>query len=258
VKKDIILQLRKLEYTYPKSESAVLSIAHWEMNHGEHVFLSGASGSGKTTLLNVICGLLVPTSGVVDVLSQNIYQLKSSTRDAFRAAHLGIVFQQFNLIPYLSVIDNLKTARFFNQVIQQQSNLPSVESLAKELLERLQLPVAILQQRADQLSVGQMQRVAIARALINQPKLLIADEPTSALDEDATHGFMTLLFDSLKQFGTTALFVSHDRRLSQFFEHKVSLSAINTVAVSLSTDSDVVAGQDGLTSQDAANMKGCA
>ncbi|GBL03710.1 ABC transporter ATP-binding protein [Glaciecola sp. KUL10] len=222
------IDINKLTFSYPKSKHSVLDIANLKIEQGQHTFLSGASGSGKSTLLNLLCGMLVPTSGSIDVLGQELGQLSPSQTDAFRAKHLGVVFQQFNLIPYLSVFDNLKTAAYFASDDAQHSE--NLLERCQQICQSLKLPDSILAQSAGSLSVGQAQRVAIARAMINAPKILIADEPTSALDEDATLGFLALLFEVSSKHDTTILFVSHDKRLADRFEQHIRLSDINSAA----------------------------
>ncbi|MCL4161601.1 UNVERIFIED_CONTAM: hypothetical protein GTU68_063639 [Idotea baltica] len=200
----------------------VLQIDDWQVDHGEHVFIHGLSGSGKSTLLNLLAGILVADSGDVKVLGQSLSMMRAIKRDQFRAKSIGVVFQQFNLIPYLSVIDNIQLAVHFSgkaNVIDQQH--------CQELFSGLNLDLALMDRPAEWLSVGQQQRVAIARALINRPKLLIVDEPTSALDNEAKQGFMTMLVRLAKNNQTTLIFVSHDQTLLPFFTRKVSMSDLN-------------------------------
>ncbi len=186
------------------------------------MFLQGASGSGKSTLLSLLAGTLKASSGTLQILGTDLTSLSSRRRDRFRAEHIGIVFQQFNLIPFLTVEGNLKLAsRFVNQSVS------GTEVRAKKLLESLRLDSAILERRADRLSVGQQQRVAIARAFINQPEILLADEPTSALDTEARDLFMQLLMSVREATGCTLIFASHDSSLASFFETKIVLKEIN-------------------------------
>ena len=148
------------------------------------------------------------------------HALSASQRDQFRAQHIGVIFQQFNLIPYLNILDNIKLAAHFSLYSPAQAN----ETMSY-IIDRLSLSQRTLQQRL--LSVGQQQRVAIARALINQPSIIIADEPTSALDSDAKDDFIQLLFESTHQIGSTILFVSHDQSLAKHFERRIQLNDIN-------------------------------
>lgn len=219
------IDIQGLVFHYGKTEvKPVLNVGHWRVAKGERVFLHGPSGSGKSTLLNLIAGTLASQKGQISVLGQDLAALSGSKRDRFRAQHVGVVFQQFNLIPYLTVRQNVEAAVHFASGDKTQT-----EARLKSLFNHLQLNEALMDQRADALSVGQQQRVAIARALINQPELLIVDEPTSALDAAARDGFMQLLVSSCEESGTTLLFVSHDEALAQFFTRRTSMAEINHV-----------------------------
>lgn len=217
------VMLHDLQFQYPeKSAIRILDIPFWSITQGDRLFIQGASGSGKSTLLNLIAGILIATHGKIEVLGQDLSQLSPAQRDRFRAQHIGVVFQQFNLIHYLSVIDNVRLAAYF-----ANKNLLEVESQAQRLFSALDLDESLFTQKADQLSVGQQQRVAIARALINQPEILIADEPTSALDQAARDRFIeTLLTLSIAQ-KTTLIFVSHDNTLASYFQHHINLTELN-------------------------------
>ena len=197
----------------------VLSIDRWRVAAGSSTFLRGPSGSGKSTLLHLVCGLLSPSAGALTVCGQDMRRLRGHARDRFRARHIGVVFQQFNLLPYLTVNDNLRIAARFG------ARGGSLEPAA--LLERLRLPRALLARQAGSLSVGQQQRVAIARALTNRPALLIADEPTSALDADARDAFVDLLLQPASAGRPTVLFHSHDASLASHFQHSTDLTALN-------------------------------
>lgn len=197
-----------------------MSLAYWEVQTGERVFLHGDSGSGKTTLLNLLAGVLKPDSGEISLLDQPFSSLPTRKRDQFRAKHIGVVFQQFNLVPHLSVLKNIRLAAYF------ANNKASVESKAASMLKALRLPPEVLHQSAGNLSVGQQQRVAIARALINKPEILLVDEPTSALDTNARDAFMTMLTALCESQNTTLLFVSHDLSLEKYLSSSVSLKTL--------------------------------
>jgi putative ABC transport system ATP-binding protein len=215
------ITIRNLHYRYAAGSDFGLSVDYLHVDRGSSVFLQGASGSGKSTLLSLLCGLLTPEAGSIVVLGQELTALSGRARDRFRAWHIGLIFQQFNLVPFLSVQDNiLLAAHFGHGTTGKQRELPA-------LLSRLQLPRTLLTRRADTLSVGQQQRVAIARAIINAPELLIADEPTSALDADARDGFMSLLFELQRERGMTLLFVSHERSLAARFSTVLDMQALN-------------------------------
>ena|SRR3990167_748574 len=211
-----------LQFGYPRTGESVLDILNWQVERGTQVFLKGASGSGKSTLLNLLAGILAAPPGSVRLLNQDLAALSSRQRDRFRARHVGMVFQQFNLIPYLSVIDNIQLASHFAGLARS-----ATLERAQQLFDALKLHTALLQQRADQLSVGQQQRVAIARALINGPEILLADEPTSALDSELRDRFIQLLLELCQQQKSTLIFVSHDMQLAHQFSRVVTLDSIN-------------------------------
>jgi putative ABC transport system ATP-binding protein len=213
------IEVENLQHGYTRG-SIDLKIENWQIQHGDHVFLHGESGSGKTTLLNLIAGILTPQTGEVRLLGQTFSGLSARKRDQFRARHIGVVFQQFNLIPYLTVLQNIMVAGYFAK------KSDDIERRATQLLTELKLPTSILQQQASQLSVGQQQRVAIARALINQPELLIVDEPTSALDAGARDTFMRILLDICRSKLTTLLFVSHDMSLQRYFSSSIDIHSL--------------------------------
>lgn len=222
-----VIKLNNLEFSYPQApDQSILSIGSWEVQQGEHVFLYGPSGSGKSTLLNLLTGMVEPSSGSVSILGTDLSSLKNKQKDKFRAQHIGFVFQQLNLIPYLSVKDNILLADFFTP---KSSNKADVDAHLTHLIERLNLPLSILEQPASQLSVGQQQRVAIARAMINKPELLIADEPTSALDQNSRDAFIELLFKLVEESNATLVFVSHDKTLASHFGNVLDIESINQV-----------------------------
>lgn len=193
---------------------------------GERVFLHGPSGSGKTTLLGLIAGVLTPTSGRLRVLDTDLATLRPAARDAFRGERLGYLFQLFNLIPYLSVVDNITLPVRLHGARRARLQGTAPETAARSLAEALELG-AYLDTPVTQLSVGQQQRVAAARALIGSPSLVIADEPTSALDADLRDRFLELLFAQCDSAGATLLFVSHDLSLGARFDRTLSLPTLN-------------------------------
>jgi putative ABC transport system ATP-binding protein len=218
------LSMEQVSFHYSKSTQAIIHIPSWQVKAGQKLFISGQSGSGKSTLLNLICGTLTPTQGRISILGTYFSGLSSGKRDEFRANHIGVVFQQFNLIPYLSVEQNVQLAAYFGKGLT-----PEVNTLIARNMQMLQLPQSLLAQRADQLSVGQQQRVAILRALINQPQIIIADEPTSGLDKQAQAGFIELLLQCVEQTQATLLFVSHDIELARYFDQHISLHELQKV-----------------------------
>ncbi len=214
------IEISDVKFGYAANKPDVLNIAQWTVAPKEKVFVQGASGSGKSTLLNLLTGTLVPREGNIRLLGQAFSALPSRKRDAFRARHIGAVFQQFNLISYLSVQQNIEAAAYFAGQLGS-----STVDTAKALMAQLQLPEHLLGERADSLSVGQQQRVAIARALINQPELVIVDEPTSALDASARDTFMQLLLSTTAD--CAVVFVSHDAHLARYFDKTAGMSELN-------------------------------
>lgn len=212
------------------SAKPVLDIPELVVRRGEKVFIRGPSGSGKTTLLGLLGGVLTPSAGHVRVLGTELNSLTAVQRDHFRARHVGFIFQMFNLIPYLSVLDNVTLPLNFAsdrwQAVQRSGRSPQEE--ARRLLGHLGLTdPTLLERPVTGLSIGQQQRVASARALIGSPELVIADEPTSALDFDTRSAFIQLLFNECEAAGSTLLFVSHDRSLESLFDRCLSLQEIN-------------------------------
>lgn len=211
------VQIADLGFRYSNAGPPILSINAWEVGRHERVFLYGESGSGKSTLLNLIAGLQVPQVGSLKVHGTELADLSVRQRDRFRAKHVGVVFQQFNLIPYLSVADNVLLAAHFGDGAQQ-----SGRDRTTELLDAVNLPT-LGDRRADQLSIGQQQRVAIVRALINSPELLLVDEPTSALDTVNRDAFLDLLFNVVETAGSAMVFVSHDPSIAERFENRTAI-----------------------------------
>lgn len=218
------IKLHNLNYTFQGSSLPVLSIPAWQVARNERVFLQGESGSGKSTLLGLLAGLQLPTLGEVEILGARMSALGAGKRDRFRAKHLGVVFQQFNLIPYLSALENVLLAAQFGT-----SDRRGARQRAIELLESVNLPSSLHDRKAAALSIGQQQRVAIVRALINEPSLLLVDEPTSALDHNNRDAFLALLFDMLADVDCAMVFVSHDPTIGRLFDTHVRLAELNQV-----------------------------
>ncbi|KAB7614275.1 ABC transporter ATP-binding protein [Amylibacter sp. SFDW26] len=222
-----ILKLKDVRYSWPGRFSFGLTVPEFDLTSGETVLLLGESGSGKSTLLSLICGTVSAQFGMVSVSGTDIASLSAGERDRFRAEQIGLIFQQFNLLPYASVLDNILLPLDFAPERRSRVNTPKEE--AKQLCQDLGLPRDVIDARAGTLSVGQQQRVATARALIGQPPLIIADEPTSALDAATQTTFLKLLFAQSKAHSTTLLMVSHDARLADQFDRVVQMSDISQV-----------------------------
>ena len=220
------IELTDIRFYYlDRPENIVLNIPSWSLSTGEQAFVQGPSGGGKSTLLGLLSGMLVPSEGKVTVLGQRLDNMSSRQRDQFRAMHIGYVFQQFNLMPYLNAIDNVLLATQFSN----QKNTSLLKSEIKALFNGLNIPEKEWNRPTRDLSIGQQQRVAIARALINKPQILIADEPTSSLDRENSEAFMRLLMSIVAENRMTLLFVSHDQSLATYFTKVESLNDFNRV-----------------------------
>lgn len=220
-----ILSLQQLEFSYKNRHKERLFVDQFQIAHTQHSFIYGPSGSGKSTLLKLICGTLLPQKGSVQVLTEDISRLSARNRDAFRGNHMGIIFQQFNLLPFASVLQNIEFALTFSKI--RRNKVQNFKQEVEHLLDSLKLdPRRYAHIKAAALSTGQQQRVAVARALIGSPELIIADEPTSALDDDATAAFMELTIKLAKEQQSTLIMVSHNQSLQQYFEHVYPLQKI--------------------------------
>ena len=219
-----ILSLKDVRYRWPGRTSFGLDIPDFSIARSESVLLLGESGSGKSTLLSLICGTITPQAGSVTLSGTDIASLSAGKRDRFRAEQIGLIFQQFNLLPYASVLDNILLPLRFAP--QRRARAGSAANTAKSLCIDLGLPQDAIAAQAGTLSVGQQQRVAAARALIGAPPLIIADEPTSALDAATQATFLNLLFAQARASGSTLLMVSHDARLGTHFDRVVQMSDV--------------------------------
>ena len=219
-----IIKIESLNFYWSKKSNFKIFVPSLEIKKGEKVLLLGESGSGKTTLLSLICGFLNPLSGSISINGNTINELSSKTKDKYRADNIGIIFQQFNLLPYANVVDNVLLPLYFSQA--RSKNIVNKRAAALELFKQLRLPDDIAQYRASNLSVGQQQRVAVARALIGNPSLIIADEPTSSLDTNAQQLFLDLMFKQISENNSTLLMVSHDKSLSNRFDRQININEI--------------------------------
>jgi len=233
---DAILELEDVLFGWDE-HSRLIGIDRFRVGRGESVFLRGPSGSGKSTLLGLIGGVIMPDEGRVLLSGVDIAAQRSSDRDRLRVDHMGVIFQQFNLLPYLSVLDNVTLPCLFSAkrraASRERFSAPAQEAV--DLITRLGLPAAVVDTAVNKLSVGQQQRVAVARALIGSPELIIADEPTSALDADNRDRFIKLLDEQRRASNASLLFVSHDRALASHFDRIVELEELNQPASALAT-----------------------
>ena len=219
--------MKDVRFRWPGRSSFAISVPNLLVQEGEAVLLLGESGSGKSTLLSLICGTILADSGKVTVSDTNLANLPGGKRDRFRAETIGVIFQQFNLLPFGSVLDNIMLPLRFAP--ERRARCSDARMKSVELCRALGLPDGIETAKAASLSVGQQQRVAVARALIGSPPILIADEPTSSLDETSQASFLDLMFDQVRAQGSTLLMVSHDPRLAARFDRTVQMSDIVTV-----------------------------
>ncbi len=224
------IRIAEAVFRWRAAQAPTLDIPALTVAAGEQVFINGPSGSGKTTLLNLLGGVSVPQSGTVEVLGRVLTALTGAARDAFRGDHVGFIFQQFNLVPYLDVVENVLLPCRFSALRRARAGEAAggSEAEARRLLGHMGLAGGVIDgHRVSELSVGQQQRVAAARALIGRPDLVIADEPTSSLDADAQAAFIDLLFAAIQATGASLVFVSHDRRLEGRFGRSLALAEIN-------------------------------
>jgi putative ABC transport system ATP-binding protein len=232
-----VVTLRDTRFAWHKQAHPVINIPHLDIKRGERVFLYGPSGSGKSTLLSIIAAVISPQSGSVVVDGVELTTLSGAAADRFRADHIGFIFQQFNLLPFLSVVENVQLPCQFSKLRGERVTDAgfTLTQEAGRLLQTMKLPRDLHASRSVmQLSVGQQQRVAAARALMGKPPLVIADEPTSSLDADARMAFIQLLFAELTETGASLVFVSHDTSLETLFDRSLSLSELNAHAQSVS------------------------
>ena len=227
--KTLIATGRNLTFRWGRGDT-ILDIAELSLQAGQRTLILGPSGCGKTTLLNLLSAINIPNSGSLELLGKKTQEMNGAERDVFRADHVGYVFQMFNLISYLSILENvllpIRFSKKRNQRLQAAGSGPRDEAL--RLLSQLGIDQRhFLKRSVNQLSVGQQQRVAAARALIGSPEIIICDEPTSALDDKAQEAFLGLLFKEVEESGGSLIFVSHDRALISRFDRIIMLPEIN-------------------------------
>ncbi|MFZ5964242.1 ABC transporter ATP-binding protein [Thalassococcus sp. BH17M4-6] len=213
-----------MAYRWPGQAGFALGVPALAVAAGESVLLLGESGSGKSTLLSLICGTILPDSGTVRVAGTDLATLSGGARDRFRAERIGVIFQQFNLLPFGTVADNILLPLLFAP--DRRARAGDAAAAAADLCTALGLPTGVMRSKASTLSVGQQQRVAVTRALIGQPPLIIADEPTSALDANSQAAFLDLLFRQTAAHDTALLMVSHDPRLGDRFDRVLRMEDI--------------------------------
>jgi putative ABC transport system ATP-binding protein len=217
----LAVNISNLRFRWSKQHSFALTIDNWQIEEGQSVFLYGPSGSGKSTLLNLLSGVTCANSGKIEIFGNDLTTLSAKNRDVFRANNIGVIFQQFNLLPFLSGQQNIQLASVFkSKKVVRDINFEN------DIYHKLSLSEEILQRKAKTLSVGQQQRIAVARALIGKPKLIIADEPTSALDTELRDSFIRLLLENATD--SSVIFVSHDKSLASVFDQQYDIRALQS------------------------------
>lgn len=216
-----VVRVQALRYSVsgPDGPVEIIDIPGFSVESGDRVVLHGPSGCGKTTFLHLLSGLLVPGSGELEVAGERLDRLSERLRDAFRARHVGYVFQSFNLLPALSALENVLLP-------MSLAGVPADRGYAESLLAEVDLKHR-LHHRPAQLSIGEQQRVAVARALAVKPSLLLADEPTGSLDERRSTEIMTLLEGAVSRHGCALIAVSHDPAVMSRFPRRVEFAGLN-------------------------------
>jgi putative ABC transport system ATP-binding protein len=217
-----VIELRDLEFRYDQSSFA-LQIGQLRLEAAEHAALIGPSGCGKTTLLNILAGVVLPHTGSVQVADEAVAQLADARRRDFRIRKIGLVFQNFELLDYLNVRDNILLPL---RVGRGLAVTAALRRRAEALAERLAIADK-LDRHPQQLSQGERQRVAVSRALLLQPSVILADEPTGNLDPANKFAVLDLLLDYARESGATLLTVTHDRELLDRFDRVVNFSELN-------------------------------
>jgi putative ABC transport system ATP-binding protein len=216
---DPAIQLDCISRHYTMGETSVRAVNELSLSvaHNEFLALLGSSGSGKSTLLNLIAGLDRPTSGSIFAHGQNIASLNSLDLARYRRNTIGMIFQSFNLLPRMTLEENVELPLRLAEVDRAER-----PARVREALERVRLTHR-LGHRPTELSGGEQQRVAIARALVNRPKILLADEPTGNLDSATGEAILTLLRDLQLQLGMTIVMVTHERPLAEAFADRLAI-----------------------------------
>ena len=210
-----LISVKNLNYSLGNNTKFSLKINKFILKKSDSFLIYGDSGLGKSTFLNLLSGTLRPKEGAINILGTNIVDSSSAVKDKIRGDHFGIVFQTFNLLPYITVKNNILLGKAYSN----RKQLLSSNDEVKILMDKLSLNYKdFVDRKAYELSIGQQQRVAVARALIGKPEIIIADEPTSALDQDNQKEFINLLFKSLDENEQGLIMVSHDKKLSNKFK----------------------------------------
>ena len=217
------LDIAGLSFRYGGNDGAAfqLDIGHLRLGRGEQMLLTGGSGSGKSTLLHLICGLMEPGSGEVKIGGQAIHALSGAARDRFRGQHVGMIFQNYNLLHGFSAAQNVMAALMFSKVPRGEHR-----AHAESLLKHLGIPDP--RRDPDRLSIGQQQRVAVARAVACKPTLVLADEPSASLDPDNAGVAMDLIQQTCREHEAALLCVSHDPAMAERFDRRVAIEELSS------------------------------
>jgi putative ABC transport system ATP-binding protein len=214
-----LIKIQNLKFRYG-NQGFSLFVENLEISQGEKLAIVGPSGSGKTTFLDLVAGIQLPRSGAVVVADTELSALNDEKRRNFRLTQMGLVFQEFELLEYLSVSDNIKLPFLINRTLK-------AVSVSSSMIAELASQVGIadkLSRRPRQLSQGEKQRVAICRALIHRPRVLLADEPTGNLDANNKNRIVDLLLEQASQTGSTLIVVTHDQALMDRFDKVIDVS----------------------------------
>ncbi|MBX3390141.1 MAG: ABC transporter ATP-binding protein [Phycisphaeraceae bacterium] len=217
--KNPALAISDLRFRYGGADSFGIEISSLSLAPGEQMLLTGGSGTGKSTLLQIIAGLVEPSHGSVLVAGRNIHSMHGAARDRFRGAHIGMIFQTFNLLLGFTASENVLAALMFSDLPKNEHNQRAVNLLHSLGIERINASV-------ETLSVGQQQRVAVARAVACRPALVLADEPTASLDPENSAAAIELIQRTCRENGSALLCTSHDPAIKSRFERVESLEAI--------------------------------
>lgn len=229
-----MIAINQIKFSWPRS-SFCLAIDELQIADGEKLAVIGPSGSGKTTLLNLLAGIQTVDHGTLTVAGTELKSLQDSKRRDFRCSKIGFVFQQFELLDYLNVKDNICLPFLINQNIASQRKKLANLDVIKELADSMGIGDK-LDCHPERLSQGEKQRVAICRALITKPKLILADEPTGNLDPKNKHRTLDLLFEQAQLNGQTIIVVTHDMSILDGFDRSIDFTDFHLVDSALNAE----------------------
>lgn len=218
--------MHDVQFSYRSARDRKLEVGALVIERGERVLLHGLSGSGKSTLLSLICGIYESLKGTILVDGKPMTGVLASKRDRLRADAIGYIFQSFNLVPYLSPLENVLLPATFSSARSRRAATSKAERKQHARMLLSALGVEDVARKSTQLSVGQQQRVAAARALFGSPPLLVADEPTSALDSVSRDRFLELFLGQAEQTGAGLIMVSHDRGIASLFDREIAIGDV--------------------------------